>query len=78
MTRDEEFSPLKNAEGNKSDSPNTCRADINALHRKFVVAAGGHVAGDGLFEVSPLLTYAGEGLKELVHGKTFTTPFELK
>lgn len=76
--RDEEFSPLKNAEGAKSDSPNTCRTDVNKLHRKFIAAAGGTVVGDGLVEVSPLLTYAGEGLEELVKGKTLNAPVELK
>jgi UDP-N-acetylglucosamine/UDP-N-acetylgalactosamine diphosphorylase len=78
VNRDEEFSPLKNAEGAKTDSPNSCRADVDKLHRRYITAAGGHVVGDGLVEVSPLLTYAGEGLEELVKGKTFQAPLVLK
>ncbi|MFM1852435.1 MAG: hypothetical protein RIS54_2119 [Verrucomicrobiota bacterium] len=56
--RTEDFSPVKNAEGN--DSPQTCRDDQLRQFARWVRAAGGAVATDdsGLpavaFEVSPL------------------------
>ncbi|ORY53534.1 nucleotide-diphospho-sugar transferase [Rhizoclosmatium globosum] len=62
--RKEEFSPLKNASGCKDgDSPETSRADILAQHKRFIEAAGGTAIGD--VELSPLLTYDGEGLESL-------------
>ncbi|KAJ3334356.1 UDP-N-acetylglucosamine pyrophosphorylase [Blyttiomyces sp. JEL0837] len=71
--RKEEFSPLKNAPGSKDgDSPETSRADILAQHKRFAEAAGATVVGDEL-EISPLVTYAGEGLGKL-QGKTVQTP----
>ena len=73
VERREEFSPLKNAPGSKDgDSPDTSRADIMAQHVRFVKKAGGFVTGD-ILEISPLVSYAGEGL-EKVSGKTIQTP----
>ena len=40
MLRSEEFSPLKNADTAKSETPTTCRQDIFALHTKWVEKAG--------------------------------------
>ncbi|KAI9293386.1 UDP-N-acetylglucosamine diphosphorylase [Neoconidiobolus thromboides FSU 785] len=71
VDRKEEFSPLKNAPGSGSDCPETSRQDIISQHVRFVEAAGGKVEGDVNaidFEISPLVTYAGEGL-EIVNGK---------
>ncbi|KAJ3118811.1 UDP-N-acetylglucosamine pyrophosphorylase [Nowakowskiella sp. JEL0407] len=82
--RKEEFSPLKNAPGTKSDNPETSRADILSQHYRFATAAGATIVkGPGqskddvaVFELSPLVTYDGEGLEKF-NGKTITTPYLL-
>jgi UDP-N-acetylglucosamine/UDP-N-acetylgalactosamine diphosphorylase len=75
VERAEEFSPLKNAPGSKTDCPETSRRDIIAQHIRFIKAAGGIVNADESnldsvnLEISPLVTYCGEGLEALA-GKT--------
>ena len=71
VVRKEEFSPLKNAPGTGSDDPDTSRRDLLAQHKRFLENAGAKVAEGVEIEVSPLVSYAGEGL-ESVKGKTFT------
>lgn len=76
--REEEFSPLKNADGAEKDTPTTARQSLHTLHRQYLERAGARLKGDpddGV-EVSPLVSYAGEGL-ELLAGKTLTTPLEI-
>ncbi|EJC98656.1 UDP-N-acetylglucosamine pyrophosphorylase [Fomitiporia mediterranea MF3/22] len=70
--RNEEFSPLKNAPGTPAgDSPETSRRDLLAQQRRFLEAAGAKFASPEVeIELSPLVTYSGEGL-ESVKGKTF-------
>jgi UDP-N-acetylglucosamine/UDP-N-acetylgalactosamine diphosphorylase len=77
VVRDEEFLPLKNKDGTPDSNPTTCREGISNLHKRFVRNAGGVVEGEGLCEVSPLLSYAGEGLEKLLHGKTLRLPVQL-
>lgn len=69
--RAEEFSPLKNAPGAAADTPQTSRRDLLAQQRRFLEAAGAIVSEGVEIELSPLITYAGEGL-ETIKGKTFT------
>lgn len=73
VPRDEEFSALKNADSAGKDCASTARADIYRLHKKYVEAAGGTVDGVEV-EISPLLSYGGEGLGSIVKGKTFACP----
>ena len=93
--REEEFEPLKNAEGSVG-TPETCRTKISHLHAKWLLAAGAELVGqegdslvgaDGdderkmeenmIVEVSPLVSYAGEGLEEQVQGKILSCPLYL-
>ena len=71
VARNEEFSPLKNAPGTGSDDPDTSRRDLLAQHKRFLEAAGATLAEGVEIELSPVVSYAGEGL-ESVKGKTFT------
>lgn len=81
VDRKDEFSPLKNAPGSGSDCPETSRRDIIAQHVRFIEAAGGKVVGENVddfeklqFEISPWVSYSGEGLREIVEGKTIQVP----
>lgn len=77
VARGSEFAPVKNAPGSASDSPDTARQAILSLHQRWVEEAGGSVAAPEGVEVSPLVSYAGEGLFELCSGKTFQKSFDL-
>ncbi|KAF9353447.1 UDP-N-acetylglucosamine pyrophosphorylase [Mortierella sp. AD094] len=78
VDRREEFSPLKNAPGTGQD--------ILQQHVRFIEAAGGRVIvgeddvqieGAPTLELSPLVTYSGEGLADIVAGKTLRTPLKI-
>lgn len=71
VERPEEFSPLKNARGTGSDDPDTSKRDLLALQRKWLEKAGAIVEQGVHIEISPLVSYAGEGL-ESCKGRTFT------
>ncbi|KAJ7754929.1 UDP-N-acetylglucosamine diphosphorylase [Mycena maculata] len=71
VVREDEFSPLKNAPGTGSDDPETSRRDFLAQHKRFLEKAGATVKDGVEIEISPLVSYAGEGLQS-VKGKTFT------
>jgi len=129
VLREDEFSPLKNAEGAEKDTPSTARHALYSLHQRQILQAGGkfiddegvpiplipscatdnalngnangngntndngHSNGTGngndnqksylkyeepfICEISPLVSYAGEGLEELVKGKKFRPPLLL-
>lgn len=70
VDRAEEFSPLKNAPGSKTDGPETSRRDLLAQQKRWLVGNGAQVGEEVEVEVLPVVTYAGEGL-EWVKGKKF-------
>lgn len=63
VSREEEFSPLKNGPGCPSDSPDSCKLDCLRRSTRWITKAGGKPLG--LLEISPLTSYAGEGLSPL-------------
>ncbi|KIW02251.1 uncharacterized protein PV09_06403 [Verruconis gallopava] len=76
VKREDEFSPLKNAKGTGEDDPDTSKEHIMAQGRRWVTAAGAVVEdeGDGAgVEVSPLISYGGEGL-DFLKGRTVKAP----
>lgn len=93
VERQDEFSPLKNADGAEADTPTTARHALLHLHRRWASSAGTTLLdSDGnaapvsessesssppSFEISPLVSYFGEGLEQL-RGQTFHTPFVLE
>lgn len=82
VLREEEFAPVKNANGATADTPDTARLLVLNLHTRWVVAAGGFVTHSvplyltGI-EVSPLRSYAGENLEEVCRNRTFHAPCEI-
>lgn len=81
VKREEEFSPLKNADTAEKENPTSCRNSIFHLHRQYIQEAGGFVETNGtpvICEISPLVSYAGEGLEKLVSQKKFKPPVLLR
>jgi len=86
--RIEEFAPLKNAEGEEG-TPLACREAVFKLHAGWLLKAGAELVGpDGsssleeIFkhakvEVSPRVSYGGEGLSQIVCGKLLSWPLHL-
>lgn len=77
VRREDEFSPLKNASGTGQDDPETSKASVMGQGERWVKAAGGTVVADGGVEVSPLISYGGEGLENL-SSKSITAPAVLE
>lgn len=77
-TREDEFAPVKNAPGSSTDSPDTAREMISRQAKRWALAAGAKVTGGGgLCEISPLVSYGGEGLEGRV-GELSGVPFHLE
>ncbi|XP_047078768.1 UDP-N-acetylglucosamine diphosphorylase 1-like isoform X2 [Lolium rigidum] len=69
VVREEEFAPVKNANGAPYDTPDSARLMVLRLHSRWVVTAG--------VEVSPLCSYSGENLEAICRGRTFHAPSEI-
>lgn len=73
VSREDEFSPLKNASG--EDSAESSRKDLLKQGARWVTEAGGFSVSDGTdhgddgVEISPLISYGGEGLESHVKGQ---------
>lgn len=78
--RSAEFNPVKNAEG--SDSPETARSALIALHRSWLEQAGANVAESAVVEISPLFALdpadlEGTGLRgTTIDGQLYLGPAE--
>lgn len=77
VKREDEFSPLKNAKGTGEDDPDTSKRDIMQQGQRWLEAAGATVtaetAGAVGVEVSPVISYGGEGL-EFLKGRNIKAP----
>ncbi|EER25770.1 UDP-N-acetylglucosamine pyrophosphorylase, putative [Coccidioides posadasii C735 delta SOWgp] len=77
VKREDEFSPLKNAKGTGEDDPDTSKRDIMNQGQRWIEAAGAIVTSESEgapgVEVSPSISYSGEGLAFL-KGRTIKAP----
>ncbi|EOO03221.1 putative udp-n-acetylglucosamine pyrophosphorylase protein [Phaeoacremonium minimum UCRPA7] len=76
VRREDEFSPLKNAPGTGEDDPDTSKSDIMTQGKRWLQAAGAVVTSENPksgVEISPLVSYGGEGLEKL-SGKEIVAP----
>lgn len=82
VLREEEFAPVKNANGANFDTPDSARLLLLRLHARWVIAAGGFLThsvplyATGV-EVSPLCSCMGENLEAICRGRTFHAPCEI-
>ncbi|XP_044947516.1 UDP-N-acetylglucosamine diphosphorylase 1-like, partial [Hordeum vulgare subsp. vulgare] len=76
VLREEEFAPVKNANGSAYDTPHSAKLMLLRLHNRWVVAAGCFRTHSVLLymtcvEVSPLSYYTRENLEAICRGQTF-------
>lgn len=63
----------------KTPGPKAACDQLLTLHTSWVESAGGRMVADDLaIEVSPLVSYAGEGLQRWCEGTTFNTSYDLE
>ncbi|XP_075041485.1 UDP-N-acetylhexosamine pyrophosphorylase-like protein 1 [Mixophyes fleayi] len=95
VVREEEFSPLKNADTAEKDTPTTARRALLWQHYRWALRAGAKftdangrvIAGNSgvpelvdppaVCEISPLISYFGEGLHVHLNNKDISSPFIL-
>ncbi|KAK4691064.1 UDP-N-acetylglucosamine/UDP-N-acetylgalactosamine diphosphorylase, partial [Lecanoromycetidae sp. Uapishka_2] len=78
VKREDEFSPLKNSKGTGEDDPDTSKKDILDQGRRWIENVGGAVTSENTedkagVEISPLISYGGEGL-EFLKDRTIKAP----
>lgn len=82
VEREHDFAALKNSNAEKTENPTTSCLALYNLHKKYIEDAGGQVTpdteGNFVCEISPSVSYDGEGLKPHVNGKSFESPVLLK
>lgn len=86
VKREEEFAPVKNSPGSATDSPDTARQMISDLAKAWVTKAGAILvnsndeeeSSSNLCEISPLVSYAGEGLLSKLKSRELLCPFLLE
>ncbi len=60
------FMPVKNAPGEKRDTPESARAALVALHRSWLKSAGAIMADNVLVEISPLFANSAEECRDKI------------
>jgi len=73
------YAPLKNAPGSPSDSPETVKRDISAMHTAWLRQAGAVVQEGTPIEISPLFADSPEAVAEKIKkGQRFDRPTYLR
>lgn len=86
VPRNEEFAPIKNADGKSlNDTPTTASNLLSNLHKSYVIKNGGKFSNDNnnndnnlCCEISPFLSLNGENLENKVKDKVFTLPIYIQ